>query len=50
MNSYLLATGLVASAIASGLGTLAHTLGTLVPVIGANGFATTATAIGTICR
>ncbi|CAL5391809.1 unnamed protein product [Camellia sinensis] len=43
---------LVVSAIAAGLGALTHTLGTLVPVIGANGFATataaTATAIGTI--
>ncbi|CAL5337000.1 unnamed protein product [Camellia sinensis] len=43
---------LVVSAIAAGLGALTHTLGTLVPVIGANGFATataaTTTAIGTI--
>ncbi|CAL5350400.1 unnamed protein product [Camellia sinensis] len=46
------ATGLVAPAIAVGLGALTHTLGTLVLVIGASGFATAAaaaaTAIGTI--
>ncbi|KAL7181287.1 hypothetical protein ACSBR1_040210 [Camellia fascicularis] len=34
------ATGLVAPAIAAGLGALTHTLGTLVPVIRASGFAT----------
>ncbi|CAL5394833.1 unnamed protein product [Camellia sinensis] len=46
----LLVKRLVISAIAAGLGALTHTLGTLVPVIGANGFATAtaATAIGTI--
>ncbi|THG23424.1 hypothetical protein TEA_024928 [Camellia sinensis var. sinensis] len=44
------ATGLVALAIVAGLGALTHTLGTLVPVIGANGFAiaAAATAIGTV--
>ncbi|THG01426.1 hypothetical protein TEA_023614 [Camellia sinensis var. sinensis] len=44
------ATGLVAPAITVGLGDLTHTLGTIVPVIGASGFATTAvaTAIGTV--
>ncbi|XP_028111913.1 putative phospholipid-transporting ATPase 9 isoform X2 [Camellia sinensis] len=44
------ATGLVAPTIATGLGVLTHTLGTLVPVIGASGFATAAaaTVIGTI--
>ncbi|CAL5419446.1 unnamed protein product [Camellia sinensis] len=44
------ATGLVAPAIAVGLGALTRTLGTLVPVVGASGFATAAaaTAIGTI--
>ncbi|CAL5364313.1 unnamed protein product [Camellia sinensis] len=44
------ATGLVASAIAVGLGALTHTLGTFVLVTGASGFATAAvaTAIGTV--
>ncbi|KAL7164258.1 hypothetical protein ACSBR2_040212 [Camellia fascicularis] len=42
------AIGLVASAIATGLGALTHTLGILIPVIGASGFATAATAIGTV--
>ncbi|GMP92848.1 hypothetical protein CsSME_00042924 [Camellia sinensis var. sinensis] len=44
------ATKLVAPAIVGGLGALTHTLDTLVPVIGASGFATAAaaTAIGTI--
>ncbi|THG11059.1 hypothetical protein TEA_023390 [Camellia sinensis var. sinensis] len=44
------ATGLVAPAIAAGLGALTHTLGTLVPVIRASAFATVAaaTAIGTV--
>ncbi|CAL5443784.1 unnamed protein product [Camellia sinensis] len=44
------ATGLVAPIIATGLGALTHTLGTLVPVIRASGFATAAatTAIGTV--
>ncbi|CAL5345215.1 unnamed protein product [Camellia sinensis] len=41
------ATGLVAPAIAAGLGALTHTMGTLVPVIGASGFATTTAAIAT---
>ncbi|THG09922.1 hypothetical protein TEA_023579 [Camellia sinensis var. sinensis] len=40
------AVGLVAPAIAAGLGALVHTLGTLVPVIGASGFAAVATTIG----
>ena len=44
------ATRLVAPTIAIGLGALTHTLGTLVPVIGAGGFATAAaaTAIQTV--
>ncbi|THG16816.1 hypothetical protein TEA_004093 [Camellia sinensis var. sinensis] len=45
------ATRLIALTIATSLGDLTHTLGTLVPVIGANGFATTAAAapvIGTV--
>ncbi|KAL7205666.1 hypothetical protein ACSBR2_018568 [Camellia fascicularis] len=44
------ATGLVAPVIAAGLGALTYTLDTLVPVIGASGFATAAaaTAIGTV--
>ena len=46
------AIGLVAPAIAAGLGALTHTFDTLVPVIGVNGFATaaaaTAIAIGTV--
>ncbi|GMP29304.1 hypothetical protein CsSME_00004468 [Camellia sinensis var. sinensis] len=42
-------TGLVAPAPAAGLGALTHTLGTLIPMTGAGGFATTAAviAIGT---
>ncbi|CAL5349178.1 unnamed protein product [Camellia sinensis] len=39
------ATRLVALAIVASLGALKHTLGTLVPVIGAGGFATAAAAI-----
>ena len=39
------AKGLVALAIVVGLGAFTHTLGTLVPVIGASGFATVAAAI-----
>ncbi|XP_028076777.1 uncharacterized protein LOC114278839 [Camellia sinensis] len=44
------ATGLVAPAIAVNLGALTYTLGTLVPVIGASGFATAAvaTVVGTV--
>ncbi|KAL7210749.1 hypothetical protein ACSBR1_032157 [Camellia fascicularis] len=46
------ATWLVASAIVVGLCVLTHTLGTLVPVIGASGFVTAtaeaATALGTV--
>ncbi|CAL5339946.1 unnamed protein product [Camellia sinensis] len=44
------ATGLVAPAIATSLGALTYTLGTLVPMIGASGFATDApvTAIETV--
>ncbi|CAL5384821.1 unnamed protein product [Camellia sinensis] len=43
-------TGLVAPAIVAGLGALTHTFGTLIPAIGASGFATAAaaTAIGTV--
>ncbi|CAL5419531.1 unnamed protein product [Camellia sinensis] len=40
--------GLVALAIAMGLGALVYTLGTLIPVIGASGFAVAATAVGII--
>ncbi|KAL7192991.1 hypothetical protein ACSBR2_024741 [Camellia fascicularis] len=40
--------GLAAPAIAAGLGALAPTLGTIVPVIGASGFAAAATAAGTV--
>ncbi|XP_028059835.1 uncharacterized protein LOC114263488, partial [Camellia sinensis] len=44
------ATGLVAPAIATSLGALTYTLGTLVPMIGASGFATATpvTAIETV--
>ncbi|KAL7227646.1 hypothetical protein ACSBR1_022505 [Camellia fascicularis] len=44
------ATGVVAPAIAAGLGALTHTLGTLVPVIGISRFATAiaATIIETV--
>lgn len=41
-------TGLAAPAIAAGLGALAPTLGTLIPVIGANEFAAAASAAGTV--
>lgn len=41
-------TGLAAPAIAAGLGALAPTLGTLMPVIGVSGFAAAATAAGTV--
>lgn len=41
-------TGLAAPAIAAGFGALAPTLGTLVPVIGASGFAAAASAAGTV--
>lgn len=41
-------TGLAAPAIAAGLGALAPTLGTLIPVIGASGFAAAASAAGTV--
>ncbi|KAL0864050.1 hypothetical protein Bca101_043168 [Brassica carinata] len=40
--------GLAAPAIAAGFGALAPTLGTLVPVIGAGGFAAAASAAGTV--
>ncbi|XP_058777785.1 uncharacterized protein LOC131652035 [Vicia villosa] len=40
--------GLAAPAIAAGLGALAPTLGTLIPVIGAGGFAAAASAAGTV--
>ncbi|KAG5123593.1 hypothetical protein JHK82_030330 [Glycine max] len=40
--------GLAAPAIAAGLGALAPTLGTLIPVIGANEFAAAASAAGTV--
>lgn len=49
MNLYFLcATGLAAPAIAAGLTALAPTLGTLIPVIGASGFAAAASAAGTV--
>ncbi|CAL2273977.1 unnamed protein product [Prunus armeniaca] len=41
--------GLAAPAIAAGLGALAPTLGTLIPIIGASGFAAAASAAGTVC-
>ncbi|CAL5408442.1 unnamed protein product [Camellia sinensis] len=44
------AKGLVTPAIAAGLGALTHTLGTLVPVIGASGFATATAAAATAIR
>ncbi|KAJ6732801.1 TRANSMEMBRANE/COILED-COIL PROTEIN (DUF726) [Salix koriyanagi] len=40
--------GLAAPAIAAGFGALAPTLGTIIPVIGASGFAAAATAAGTV--
>ncbi|CAK7334379.1 unnamed protein product [Dovyalis caffra] len=40
--------GLAAPAIAAGFGALAPTLGTIIPVIGASGFAAAASAAGTI--
>ncbi|XP_047336782.1 transmembrane and coiled-coil domain-containing protein 4 [Impatiens glandulifera] len=40
--------GLAAPAIAAGLGALAPTLGTIIPVIGATGFAAAASAAGTV--
>ncbi|CAL5391359.1 unnamed protein product [Camellia sinensis] len=48
--SYKKCNRLIAPVIAAGLGVLTHTLGTLVLVIGASGFATTAaaTTIGTV--
>lgn len=41
-------TGLVAPAIAQGLGALAPTLGSIIPAIGAGGFAAAATATGSV--
>lgn len=41
-------TGLAAPAIAAGFGALAPTLGTLMPVIGASGFAAMASAAGSV--
>lgn len=43
-----LATGLAAPAIAAGFSALAPTLGTIIPVIGAGGFAAVATAAGSV--
>lgn len=40
--------GLAAPAIAAGFGALAPTLGTIIPVIGASGFAAVATAAGSV--
>ncbi|KAL4372959.1 hypothetical protein HN51_006949 [Arachis hypogaea] len=40
--------GLAAPAIAAGLGAMAPTLGTLIPIIGAGGFAAAASAAGTV--
>ncbi|PQQ15001.1 transmembrane and coiled-coil domain-containing protein 4-like [Prunus yedoensis var. nudiflora] len=45
---FYFSTGLAAPAIAAGLGALAPTLGTLIPVIGASGFAAAASAAGTV--
>jgi len=41
-------TGLAAPAIAQGLGALAPTLGSIIPAIGAGGFAAAATATGSV--
>ena len=41
-------TGLAAPAIAAGFGALAPTLGTMIPLIGASGFAAAATAAGSV--
>lgn len=41
-------TGLAAPAIAAGFGALAPTLGTIIPAIGASGFAAVATAAGSV--
>lgn len=41
-------TGLAAPAIAAGFSALAPTLGTIIPVIGASGFAAVATAAGSV--
>lgn len=46
--SFSILTGLAAPAIAAGLSALAPTLGTLIPVIGAGGFAAAASAAGTV--
>ncbi|KAL6993466.1 hypothetical protein U1Q18_011582 [Sarracenia purpurea var. burkii] len=45
---FCFATGLAAPAIAAGLGALAPTLGTLIPVIGASGFAAAASVAGSV--
>lgn len=41
-------TGLAAPAIAAGFSALAPTLGTIIPVIGASGFAAAASAAGSV--
>lgn len=48
MNGFLSPTGLAAPAIAAGFSALAPTLGTLIPVIGASGFAAAASAAGSV--
>lgn len=48
MNPLFPPTGLAAPAIAAGFSALAPTLGTLVPVIGASGFAAIASAAGSV--
>ena len=46
MNNFI--TGLAAPAIAQGLGALAPTLGSIVPAVGAGGFAAAASATGSV--
>lgn len=49
MNRFLYqSTGLAAPAIAAGFSALAPTLGTLVPIVGASGFAAIASAAGSV--
>lgn len=47
-NFLMCSIGLAAPAIASGVGALAPTLGTIMPVIGAGGFAAFASAAGSV--
>lgn len=45
---YYILTGLAAPAIAAGFSALAPTLGTIIPVIGAGGFAAAASVAGSV--